>query len=206
MNVIVIGSHGHAGVVLDAIWRRKLDQVIGLLDDFVPAETPAHGWRTLGGVAKASEYSDCVFFIAVGDNAARQTIVSRLDGAANLAYSVIHPSAFMGLWSTVGRGGFIAAGAMVGSNSQVGEFSIINSRASLDHDSTVGKFSHLAPGVVTGGHVKIGNNTFIGLGAMIRDRVKIGNNCTIGMGSVVLKDIPDNSIAYGNPCVLRTTT
>ncbi len=30
--------------------------------------------------------------------------------------------------------------------------------------------------------------------------VRIGNNCIIGAGSVVTKDIPDNSVAVGNPC------
>lgn len=30
--------------------------------------------------------------------------------------------------------------------------------------------------------------------------VTIGNNVVIGAGSVVTKDIPDNKIAYGNPC------
>lgn len=30
--------------------------------------------------------------------------------------------------------------------------------------------------------------------------VTIGNNVVIGGGSVVVKDIPDNSIAVGNPC------
>ena len=29
---------------------------------------------------------------------------------------------------------------------------------------------------------------------------KIGNNVTIGAGSVVTKNIPDNTIAVGNPC------
>jgi maltose O-acetyltransferase len=30
--------------------------------------------------------------------------------------------------------------------------------------------------------------------------VTIGNNVVIGAGSIVTKDIPDNVIAYGNPC------
>ena len=30
--------------------------------------------------------------------------------------------------------------------------------------------------------------------------ITIGDNCVIGGGSVVTKDIPDNSLAYGNPC------
>ena len=37
--------------------------------------------------------------------------------------------------------------------------------------------------------------------------VHIGNNVVIGSGSVVTKDIPDNTIAVGNPCrVLRQIT
>ena len=206
MKVIVIGSHGHAGVVLDAIWRRKLYDIVGLLDAFVPEDTLAHGWRTLGGIDKAKDYPDCLFFAAIGGSGAREHVVNQLDGNANLSLSVIHPQSYMGLWSTVGRGSFVAAGAVVGANSQVGEFSIVNTGATLDHDSVLGKFSHLAPGVVTGGHVKIGDRTFIGVGTTIRDHVTIGNNVTIGMGSNVIHDIPDNSLAYGNPCVLRPTT
>lgn len=35
----------------------------------------------------------------------------------------------------------------------------------------------------------------------------IGNNVVIGGGSIVVKDIPDNSVAVGNPCkVIRTIT
>lgn len=48
--------------------------------------------------------------------------------------------------------------------------------------------------------VIIGNNVWIGGGAIIMPGVTIGNNVVIGAGSVVTKDIPDNTIAYGNPC------
>lgn len=48
--------------------------------------------------------------------------------------------------------------------------------------------------------VTIGNNVWIGGGAIILPGVTIGDNVVIGAGSVVTKDIPGNTIAYGNPC------
>ena len=47
--------------------------------------------------------------------------------------------------------------------------------------------------------VSIGNNCWIGGGVTILPGVTIGDNVTIGAGSVVVKDIPSDSIAVGNP-------
>lgn len=55
--------------------------------------------------------------------------------------------------------------------------------------------------------VTIGDNCWIGGNTVICPGVHIGNNVVIGAGSVVTKDIPDWSIAAGNPCkVLRKIT
>jgi maltose O-acetyltransferase len=48
--------------------------------------------------------------------------------------------------------------------------------------------------------IVIGNNVWIGGGVIICPGVTIGDNTTIGAGSVVVKDIPANVIAVGNPC------
>ena len=49
------------------------------------------------------------------------------------------------------------------------------------------------------GRIAIGDNVFVGLKSIILPNVHIGNNVVIGAGSVVTKDIPDNSVAVGNP-------
>ena len=55
--------------------------------------------------------------------------------------------------------------------------------------------------------VTIGDNVWIGGNSVICPGVHIGSNCVIGAGSVVTKDIPDWSIAAGNPCkVIRKIT
>ena len=47
--------------------------------------------------------------------------------------------------------------------------------------------------------VSIGNDCWIGGNTIICPGVTIGDGCTIGAGSVVIKDIPTNSLAVGNP-------
>lgn len=48
--------------------------------------------------------------------------------------------------------------------------------------------------------VTIGSNVWIGGSVTIIPGVTIGDNVTIGAGSVVVKDIPSDCIAVGNPC------
>lgn len=48
--------------------------------------------------------------------------------------------------------------------------------------------------------ITIGNGCWIGGGVIILPGVSIGSGSVIGAGSVVTKDIPDNSLAVGNPC------
>ena len=51
--------------------------------------------------------------------------------------------------------------------------------------------------------IKVGNNVWFGGNVCVMPGVTIGDNVTIGAGSVVTKDIPSNTIAYGNPCKVK---
>ncbi len=55
--------------------------------------------------------------------------------------------------------------------------------------------------------ITVGDNVWIGAGVQVMPGVTIGSNVVIGGGSVVVKDIPDNVVAVGNPCrVVRSIT
>jgi sugar O-acyltransferase (sialic acid O-acetyltransferase NeuD family) len=205
-KILIIGAGGHASVVAQAI-NYGGDQsrlILGFLDDFkAVGEKFLENWEILGAVSEAGKYIDAgaSVFIAVGDNFERRRIAQQI-GEPKHYFSVVHPLSRQ-LGGGIKSGCFIAAGAVIGVNCKVGSFSIINTNASLDHDGVVGDFCHLAPGVTTGGRVKIGNGTFVGISAAIRDGVSVGSNCIIGMCSVVTRNIPDNCIAWGNPCRIK---
>jgi len=48
--------------------------------------------------------------------------------------------------------------------------------------------------------IVIGDNVWIGMNSVVLPGVSIGSNVVIGANSVVGKDMPDDSIAMGNPC------
>ena len=74
---------------------------------------------------------------------------------------------------------------------------VIGDNCVLRNGVTIGH-KKLADGTLSNCPV-IGNNVDIGANACIIGDVTIGDNVTIGAGAVVVKSIPANSIAVGNP-------
>lgn len=55
--------------------------------------------------------------------------------------------------------------------------------------------------------ITVGDNVWFGAGVHVMPGVNIGSNVVIGGGSIVVKDIPSDSVAFGNPCrVVRKIT
>ncbi len=51
--------------------------------------------------------------------------------------------------------------------------------------------------------ITIGDDTWLGGGVTVLPGVTIGKRCIIGAGAVVVHDIPDDSLAVGNPAVVK---
>lgn len=68
-------------------------------------------------------------------------------------------------------------------------------------------FERRNQGLEYGHSITVGDNVWIGAAVQVLPGVSIGSNVVIGSGSIVVKDIPDNCVAIGNPCrVLRKIT
>ena len=98
----------------------------------------------------------------------------------------IHPAAEIGNRVLIDHG----MGVVIGETAEVGD------DCTIYHGVTLGGTS-LASG--TKRHPTIGKNCIIGAGAKILGGVEIGDNCRIGSNAVVIKPLPANSTAVGNP-------
>ena len=81
-------------------------------------------------------------------------------------------------------------GVVIHPNAVIGENVVIRQHVSIGTNAKPGQ-GGLAP--------KIGNGVMSGAGAWILGNITIGNNVVIGANAVVLKDVPDDSIAVGVP-------
>lgn len=208
-KLLVIGSSGHASVLVDVIEPAGQYVVVGYLDDTEAVGTMRRGHPILGDLAdivgvcahQLIEYA----VIAVGDNWQRRKIYCDLvKSCPSLKFPVIrHPSAVVSSSAQIGRGSAVLAGAHVGPGSRIGEFCIVNTGSSVDHDCTLHNFASIAPGAFMGGLVEIGECSAVGVGATISDRISIGRHTVVGTGAVVVQDIPDLVVAYGNPARVK---
>lgn len=74
----------------------------------------------------------------------------------------------------------------------------IDALVHIAHNCVIGKNSMILVPTSVSGSVEIGENCHIAAD-IIRNQVTVGDNAMLGLGSVVVKDIPENVVAYGNP-------
>lgn len=204
-KIVIIGSGGHAKVIIDIIINENKYSIIGLLDDFKNVNDQVMGYPVLGGINDLSKLLNKQSIkgavIAIGDNFNRSQIATHIKKfyPTITLINAIHPSASIAVHATIEEGAVIMAGVNVGPLCKIGKYCILNTHSSLDHDSVMSDFSSLAPRAATGGNCKIGAYSAIGMGAIIRHNINIGAHTVIGAASLVLGDIESYTVAYGVP-------
>ena len=197
--LLLFGTGGHGRVVADAaLLQGQWDSILASSRNL-----PMHITQLLPGVNfvdfKEHIYTGAAWHFSIGNNGSRQTEANAL-GVDRLA-SVIHPCACVSIFSQIGAGSFVAAGAVIGPLAVVGLGVIVNHCAVIDHDAEVGDFSHISQGASVCGHAKLGQRVLIGIGAVVLSSVVLGDDVTLSSGSVANGNLLAPGVYGGIPAV-----
>lgn len=140
-----------------------------------------------------------VLFVAIGDSMLRRKVVEKYPEDVQYA-TIIHPTAVISDYATIGEGSIVTANCVVTCNINIGKQCHLNLNTTIGHDCEIGDYFTTAPGVHISGICNIGDRVYFGTNACVKQGINICDSVIVGMGSVVVKDIMESGIAYGNPC------
>jgi sugar O-acyltransferase (sialic acid O-acetyltransferase NeuD family) len=210
-NIVLIGGGNQAHYTIDIINKEKKYNIVGIIDSIHDIGSDRFGYKILGRqediVKLVDQYNIEGGVISIGDNWVRYYVSEQIKKQIpNFNFvNAIHPSVIIGDNVELGEGIVMMAGCIINPKSKIGNFTFFATGAQVDHDCNIKNYSSISAGSVTGGYVTLGEFSAITLGVTVIDRLKIGKNTVVGAGSLVLKDLSDNVLAYGNPCkVIRT--
>jgi UDP-N-acetylglucosamine acyltransferase len=85
----------------------------------------------------------------------------------------------------------------------IGNDNIIMAHSHIGHNAFVGDYCEICTNTVLGGYAVVNTGSKLKISVTVRNRKVIGKDCIIGMGSNVTSDIPDKSVAFGNPAKIQ---
>lgn len=203
--VVLVGAGGSGREVLQILKDqnkiRKTWDILGFIDEDEELKGKiVNGYSVLGGLdwlKNRDPRPSCI--CTVNDCEARQKVVRRLDRIGVEFASAIHPSAFIGDSTHLGKDVIVYAGSLLTENIEIGDHVHINFSCGIGHDVVIGPYCTVSGLVNINGYARLGEGVFIGSGAVVIPRVTVGDWTVIGAGAVVIDNIPEKVVAVGVP-------
>lgn len=201
MNVLaIVGASGHGTVIAEAAQDSGWDKIL-FFDDSFSSLTRILDWDLVGKtnvlLNNLSDFDGIL--VAIGNNKKRTYLADQLYLAGGKLATIIHPTAIVSRYSTVGFGTVILAGVVINAGCTIGNNCIINTNATIEHDCVLAHGVHVAPSASMAGEVHVGELSWIGIGANILQQIRIGQQVMVGAGAVVVNNIQDNCTVVGIP-------
>lgn len=209
-KVVIIGAGGFGREILDIFLAenkvREKWKVLGFVDD----NAELHG-KILDGYPVLGSFDwfntvnteDVKVVAAIGDNEVRKKVVNKAKERGLGFCTIIHPSAVMTPFVSLGEGVMVTAGVIFTNQITVGNHVIINLDVTIGHDTVIEDFVNLNPGVHINGNNRIGEGAYVGSGAVTIQDIAIGKWSIIGAGAVVIKNVPERVVAVGVPAEVK---
>jgi sugar O-acyltransferase (sialic acid O-acetyltransferase NeuD family) len=205
-RLLVVGAGGHGRIVADAALESECWSAIAFFDNKYPELKNVDGWPVIGKSSQLPNHQKRpheALIVAIGDAGSRLEWASIAKANGFALATVIHPRAVVSRGASIAEGSVVLANAVVNTGAEAAMATIINSNATVEHDCQLRDGVHVCPATALAGNVMIGARSWIGIGSAIRQGIRIGKDVMVGAGSVVVRDLPDNVVAYGVPAKIQ---
>lgn len=203
--LIIYGAGGLGRELLSLVKALKDFEVIGFVDDVLPADSTVKGVKVLGGIEYLNTMqSEVSVVLALGDPGVKSQKAA-LIGNRKIKYPVlIHPTAVLQDPDSIrlGQGTVLCAGAVLTTDITLGDHVLVNLNVTIGHDCRIDHYVSVMPGANIAGEVIVGQEVLIGAGSSILNKITIGDRSKVGMGSVVIRNVERKSVVAGVPAKL----
>ena len=204
-KIVVIGSGGHAGVVIDILEEMNKYQIVGIITNDIFPNSKFNNYDILGDdSALQSLIMNGINKVAIGiggfnNNVLRKEIFCKLKEIGFEIVSIIHPKTVIAKSTQIDEGSVIFAGVVINPNVSIGKNVIIATGATIDHETVIKDHVLVSAGVTVGANDIIQEGALLALGSNIISDITVGRNVLIGAGAVVVKDCLEPGTYLGIP-------
>ena len=197
-KLVVVGASGFGREVAWIVERingvSPSFELLGFCDDAEDKRTGLCGpYPLLGRVEEAAKSGAELFFCAIGNNRARQSVTARARAAGLKPVTVVDPAAVIASDVQIGGGSYVGIGSVLSVGTRIGEGVIVNHQVCVGHDVTLGAFAQLCPGVCVSGGCVIGEGALLGTLAGTIPQKRVGSWAVVGAGTVALWDVKEGA-------------
>lgn len=200
-GVLLIGSGGHASVLLDMLIEQKIN-VLGYVSPL-----PAANQKLFSDLRWFKSDEDILQFDklmiklingigALPGNTLRADFYRNYKKLGYNFATLVATDASVSRHAFLEEGVQVMRGAMIQTGTCIGYNSIVNTGSIVDHDCSIGDNNHIAPGVSISGQVASQSIVHFGTGSTVIQSININENVVIGAGAIITKDVGKNTICY----------
>jgi len=207
-QIVLVGGGGHCKSVIDVIESGGTYSIAGIID-----VREKLGQRILNyEICWTDDQIDELvghyenFLVTVGQiNSPRARIIlyEKIKNSGGTLPVIVSPKAQVSRHAKIGEGTVVMHHAVVNAAVAVGNNVILNTGCLLEHDVEVGDHCHISTRTVINGGTKVFDRVFVGSLAVLAQMITVGKDSVISSGSVVRKNIPEHSLVFGNPAVIK---
>jgi len=208
-KLVILGGRGNGSVVASTVEDinavHPTYRILGFVND--GDETELHGYPLLGPldestIAPLLADPEVDFFwalVSVKLAAAFQERLRALGIPRDRFATLVHPTAVVSKFATIGRGVAIQPLAHVGPNVTIGDHVHLFAQTMIGHDAVLEDFAYVANNACIGAGVVLREGAYVGTNATTLEHIELGAWSLVGMGSLVLRSVPAGAKVVGSP-------